>query len=140
MQRYNHLSSHSKKAILFTLSDGLHTRSTLTPKKHYVTVTAKAATTTNNTPNFKDLIHFFGNSTNPPLFGQTKHIHSTNFTRSATGSDKNARAKFVKGEVLDHAVDLRTARPGDRIHIPYELTISGALQVSSISIFILTNT
>jgi len=36
---------------------------------------------------------------------------------------------FIHGEVLDHAVDLRYSRPGDRIKVPYELTITDAMQV-----------
>ena len=40
-------------------------------------------------------------------------------------------SKMIKGEVLDLAVDLRSTRPGDRIDIPYELTISESMQVSS---------
>jgi acyl dehydratase len=35
---------------------------------------------------------------------------------------------LLKGIVLDHAVDLRSARPGDRLDIPYELTVSETLQ------------
>ena len=34
----------------------------------------------------------------------------------------------VRGEVLDLAADLRTFRPGDRLDIPYELTITDSLQ------------
>jgi len=31
---------------------------------------------------------------------------------------------FVRGEVVDYAVDLKTVRPGDTIDVPYEVTIS----------------
>jgi hypothetical protein len=34
----------------------------------------------------------------------------------------------IRGEVLDLAADLRTFRPGDRLDIPYELTISESMQ------------
>lgn len=34
----------------------------------------------------------------------------------------------VRGEVLDLAADLRNFRPGDRLNIPYELTVSESLQ------------
>jgi len=38
-------------------------------------------------------------------------------------------ANFLQqGFVLDHAVDLRNVRPGDRLDIPYELTISETMQ------------
>lgn len=32
--------------------------------------------------------------------------------------------QFVIGEVIDHAIDMRTIRPGDTIDVPYEVTIS----------------
>lgn len=35
---------------------------------------------------------------------------------------------MLRGSYLDHAVDLRNVRPGDRLSIPYELTISDTLQ------------
>ena len=34
---------------------------------------------------------------------------------------------FIQGEVLDLAVDLRSLRPGDKLDIPYELTVSESL-------------
>ena len=34
---------------------------------------------------------------------------------------------LVTGVILDHAVNLKTVRPGDRLDIPYELTISESL-------------
>jgi len=37
---------------------------------------------------------------------------------------------MLEGTVLDHAVDLRNVRPGDRLDIPYELTVTETLQVS----------
>lgn len=37
-------------------------------------------------------------------------------------------SKLLEGVVLDHAVDLRSLRPGDRLDIPYELTVSETLQ------------
>jgi len=35
--------------------------------------------------------------------------------------------KFMKGEVLDYAINLRTCRPGTEIDIPYELTLTESL-------------
>lgn len=35
--------------------------------------------------------------------------------------------KFIKGEVLDYAINLRTSRPGTVIDIPYELTLTESL-------------
>jgi acyl dehydratase len=41
----------------------------------------------------------------------------------------DASSNFLQqGFVLDHAVDLRNVRPGDRVDIPYELTISETMQ------------
>ncbi len=34
----------------------------------------------------------------------------------------------IRGEVLDLATDLRTLRPGDRVDVPYEVTVSEGMQ------------
>lgn len=36
--------------------------------------------------------------------------------------------EFLQGQVLDLAADLRTFRPGDKLEIPYELTVSESMQ------------
>ena len=36
--------------------------------------------------------------------------------------------RLLQGEILDLAADLRTFRPGDRLDIPYELTVSESMQ------------
>lgn len=41
--------------------------------------------------------------------------------------NKDIPAGFIQGEVLDLAVDLRALRPGDKLDIPYELTVSESL-------------
>lgn len=38
------------------------------------------------------------------------------------------RRTLLQGVVLDHALDLRSVRPGDRVDIPYELTLTDTLQ------------
>jgi acyl dehydratase len=44
-------------------------------------------------------------------------------------ADSSRPPKLLQqGFVLDHAIDLRNVRPGDRIDIPYELTISETMQ------------
>lgn len=48
------------------------------------------------------------------------NIHTNN--ASSSGDDT------VAGDVLDLAVNLHSSRPGDRIQIPYELTVSDAFQ------------
>lgn len=35
--------------------------------------------------------------------------------------------KFMKGEVLDYSINLRTSRPGTEIKVPYELTLTESL-------------
>ena len=47
--------------------------------------------------------------------------------QSVTPSTTSDHGTVVKGEVLDLAVDLRTARPGDTIDSPYELTVSESM-------------
>jgi len=50
---------------------------------------------------------------------------------SSSSSDPpitNKRSDSVFGEVMEHAVDLRSVRPGDKISIPYELTITESMQ------------
>lgn len=47
---------------------------------------------------------------------------------SSTVSHTTASVPMLHGSYLDHAVDLRSVRPGDRLNIPYELTISDTLQ------------
>jgi hypothetical protein len=43
--------------------------------------------------------------------------------------NNNSRTnQSIRGEVLDLAADLRTFRPGDRLDIPYELTVSESIQ------------
>ena len=39
----------------------------------------------------------------------------------------NQSGNFMKGEVLDYAINLRTSRPGKEIAIPYELTLTESL-------------
>ena len=36
--------------------------------------------------------------------------------------------KFIHGETLNLAADLRTFRPGDKLEIPYELTVTESMQ------------
>lgn len=43
---------------------------------------------------------------------------------STSGPNGSNECTFVTGEVLDSSIDLRKCRPGDKIEIPYELTVS----------------
>jgi acyl dehydratase len=52
---------------------------------------------------------------------------SSNSTVQASAS-KSSASSLLQGHVLDYSVDLRSVRPGDRLDIPYELTITDALQ------------
>lgn len=69
----------------------------------------------------------------------TVHVHdetqSSSFPKATTatitdnGKDKSASsAATIQGEVLDLAADLRTFRAGDKLEIPYELTVSESMQ------------
>jgi hypothetical protein len=51
-------------------------------------------------------------------------IHDNN----SHGPPETDKGVFVQGEVLDLAADLRTFRPGDKLDIPYELTVSESMQ------------
>jgi hypothetical protein len=53
---------------------------------------------------------------------QASHPSSTEQLSSPSSVD------LLHGSALDHAVDLRNVRPGDRLDIPYELTLSDTLQ------------
>lgn len=35
--------------------------------------------------------------------------------------------KYIKGEILDYAINLRTSRPGKEIKVPYEITVSSSM-------------
>jgi hypothetical protein len=43
-------------------------------------------------------------------------------------SSDTVKSNSIRGEVLDLAADLRNFRPGDRLDIPYELTVSESMQ------------
>jgi hypothetical protein len=43
-------------------------------------------------------------------------------------ADDNSSTTFIRGETLNLAADLRTVRPGDKLEIPYELTVSESMQ------------
>lgn len=43
---------------------------------------------------------------------------------TSNGSSNRNNHRFLQGEVLDFARDLRKIRPGDTIHVPYEITIT----------------
>eukprot|EP00569_Conticribra_weissflogii_P007126 CAMPEP_0171344752 /NCGR_PEP_ID=MMETSP0878-20121228/20059_1 /TAXON_ID=67004 /ORGANISM="Thalassiosira weissflogii, Strain CCMP1336" /LENGTH=447 /DNA_ID=CAMNT_0011848013 /DNA_START=258 /DNA_END=1601 /DNA_ORIENTATION=+ len=48
-------------------------------------------------------------------------------TSDVVESKEGGADKFIKGEVLDYSINLRTARPGTYIKIPYELTLTESL-------------
>ena len=56
-------------------------------------------------------------------------VSSTSTSSSFEDSNlTNSRSDIIFGELIEHAIDLRSVRPGDKIHIPYELTISESMQ------------
>lgn len=43
------------------------------------------------------------------------------------GNDKVSLEKarnMIRGQILDHSIDLRRVRPGDKVDIPYQITVS----------------
>lgn len=58
----------------------------------------------------------------------TTTVGNDSTSSSAPLEKADTSTPLVTGVVLDHAVNLRTVRPGDRLDIPYELTISESLQ------------
>jgi hypothetical protein len=42
--------------------------------------------------------------------------------------DAKKAGNWIQGQVLDMAADLRTFRPGDKLDIPYEMTVSESMQ------------
>jgi acyl dehydratase len=63
------------------------------------------------------------------LENRSKGSSSSSSTLTATKENrgKEEQNQLLQGIVLDHAIDLRSVRPGDRLDIPYELTISETL-------------
>ena len=48
--------------------------------------------------------------------------------KEAGGGPADADGPFLVGQTMKHAVNLRRARPGDVIRVPYEVTVSPALR------------
>jgi hypothetical protein len=49
-------------------------------------------------------------------------------TSETTTSNQSSNNDWIQGETLNLAADLRTFRPGDKLEIPYEMTISEGMQ------------
>jgi hypothetical protein len=87
-------------------------------------------------PSRRWLSQLNGTSFRPQRAGVNSHpIHSNGSDSGSAIHDNNSRGPlepdkgiFVQGEVLDLAADLRTFRPGDKLDIPYELTVSESMQ------------
>mmetsp|Transcript_18776 Transcript_18776/g.28967 ORF Transcript_18776/g.28967 Transcript_18776/m.28967 type:complete len:438 (+) Transcript_18776:151-1464(+) len=62
------------------------------------------------------------------LNGATTKVVKNKFnSEQCEGAATQEKEEFVRGEVLDLATDLRSARPGDRLDIPYELTVTESM-------------
>lgn len=59
---------------------------------------------------------------------EKKEIAAETKVTTANSSSTTAASNLVKGHQIDHAVDLMSLRPGDRLDIPYELTVSETMQ------------
>lgn len=55
------------------------------------------------------------------------HAYSQTTPSPSTKEQETVEGPLQIGSRLDHAIDLRYSRPGDRLEIPYELTISDTL-------------
>ena len=49
-------------------------------------------------------------------------------TEAASEPTSHPAGVFLEGQVFDLAADLRTFRPGSKLDIPYELTVSESMQ------------
>lgn len=47
---------------------------------------------------------------------------------STSGNTSSKMRNMIRGQVLDHSIDLRRVRPGDRVDIPYQITVSETMQ------------
>lgn len=65
-----------------------------------------------------------------PCKFSTLNSHESFFKVSEfPNQSENPKAKaFVKGEVIDHAIDLKNVRPGEIIEVPYEVTLSHSIR------------
>jgi len=66
-----------------------------------------------------------------PLLSRTMATNQTFYNMNTTAKP----GETIKGEILDHAVNLKEARPGDQIEVPYELTVADAFRESWHSAF-----
>jgi hypothetical protein len=63
----------------------------------------------------------------PAILG-TRETTTTTTTTATTTSNQSSNNNWIQGETLNLAADLRTFRPGDKLEIPYEMTISEGMQ------------
>jgi acyl dehydratase len=47
---------------------------------------------------------------------------------ATTPTTTTAYQNPVRGTILDHSIDLRSVRPGDKLDIPYQITVSDTMQ------------
>lgn len=66
-----------------------------------------------------DVDEGFYKVTKVPMFNEDNENPSDHRT-----VEKLKQGDFIKGDIIDHTVDLTKARPGDVIEVPYEVTIS----------------
>ena len=52
----------------------------------------------------------------------------TQMVKNTSTPQELTESKFIHGETLNLAADLRTFRPGDKLEIPYELTVTESIQ------------
>jgi hypothetical protein len=52
----------------------------------------------------------------------------TSSSATTTSTTATAYQNPVRGTILDHSIDLRSVRPGDKLDIPYQITVSDTMQ------------
>ena len=67
-----------------------------------------------------------------PILGESNHFYKVSPTNDDDSlgaiTRSTMKGKTITGKVIDHAVDLTRARPGESIDVPYEVTISHSMR------------
>jgi hypothetical protein len=71
----------------------------------------------------------FHRSVNRCFSGQADALNGKDrYTTVASEPTSQPAGVFLEGQVIDLAADIRTFRPGSKLDIPYELTVSESMQ------------
>lgn len=73
----------------------------------------------------------FSSTSTRPLNGLLSEAPGSADGQMQKGGDASSNSKIrkmIRGTVLDHSLDLRRVRPGDKVDIPYQITVSETMQ------------